>query len=148
MGVAVALDPQGEAGHILIGPGLPLGRLHLAVQDKADNGRDAEGNEHGNHQVSQPDVIVYVDGFAVVGVVVQRLIAHLDVGICRVLPLLIGEQRDDLVLLLLDAVIGKGGDAPAVGNGDILAGADGQQEEDAALLVAIAEAVGDVIIFA
>jgi len=80
------------------------------------------------------------------GVVVQRLIAHLDVGICRVLPLLIGEQRDDLDLLLLDAVVGKGGDAPAVGNGDILAGADGQQEKDAALLVAIAEAVGDVII--
>ena len=40
-----------------------------------------------------------------------------------------------------NAVVGERRDALAVGDGDVLAGADCQQEEDAALLVAIAEAV-------
>ena len=117
------------------------------VEDEADERRNAEREDHGNEQVFQADVVIHIDGLAMVGIVVQCIVAHIDVGIGGIRPFLIGELRDDLVLLLLDAVVGESRDALAVGDGDVLAGADRQQEEDAALLVAVAEAVGDIIIF-
>ena len=81
------------------------------------------------------------------GIVVQRVICHLDVGAGRPGPVAIRELGDDVVLHLLNAVIGKGRDTAAIGDGDILAGADCQQEKDAALFRAAAQTVGKVVVF-
>ena len=80
------------------------------------------------------------------GIVVQRVIRHLDVGAGRPGPVAVRELGDDVVLHLLNAVIGKGRDTAAIGDGDILAGTHRQQEEDAAFALTAAKTVVYIII--
>ena len=81
------------------------------------------------------------------GVEIQRVGAHGEVLGGGLGPVVVREIGDNGIFDLLDAVIGKGCHAAAVGDGDILAGADCQQEEDAALFRAAAQTVGKVVIF-
>ena len=147
MGVAVTLDPQGEAGHVLVGLRFLPGRLHLVVEHQADTCRNGRRDPNDKEEALGAQVVVHINGLAMLGIVVQRVICHLDVGAGRPGPVAVRELGDDVVLHLLNAVIGKGRDTAAIGDGDILAGADCQQEEDAALFRAAAQTVGKIVIF-
>ena len=92
-------------------------------------------------------VVVNIQRFAVLGVEIQRVGAHGEVLGGGLGPVIVREIGNNGIFDLLDAVIGKGCHAAAVGDGDILAGADCQQEEDAALFRAAAQTVGKVVIF-
>ena len=151
MGVAVSLDPQLEPGaDVVVGFGLELGRLHPAVQDAADHGGDEHRDAHHDEDADQAEaavrVIVEIQRLAVLGVEVQRAGAEVDVGLGGVSVVAIRQQGHDLVFQLLNAVVGKGGDAPAVGDGDVLAGAEGDHEQDAAFSAAGAKVVLHIIV--
>ena len=81
------------------------------------------------------------------GVEIQCVGAHGEVLGGGLGPVVVREIGNNGIFDLLDAVSGKGRHAAAVGDGDILAGADCQQEEDAALFRAAAQTVGKVVIF-
>ena len=153
VGVVVLPDPELQAGtDVIVGFGLDLGRLHPAVQDAADDGgnaqRDADHDQQGDQKAA---AVIFlggnIDGLAVLGVVVQRVGAQVNVGLCGHGVIPAGQQGNDFVLDLPDAVVGKGCDPAAIGDGDILAGAEGDHEENAALAAAGTKAVFEVIVF-
>ena len=151
MGVAVGLDPQLEPGtDVVVGLGLELGRLHPAVQDAADHGGDEHRDAHHDEDADQAEaavrVVVVIQRLAVLGVEVQCAGAEVDVGLGSVGVVAVRQQGHDLVFQLLNAVVGKGGDAPAVGDGDVLAGAEGDHEQDAAFSAAGAKVVLHIIV--
>ena len=151
VGVVVALDPELEPGpDVVIGFGLPLGRLHLSIEDAAhdggDEGRDAHHDEDAEDAEAAVRVIVVIQRLAVLGVEIQRIGAQVDVGLGCVGVVAVRQHGHDLIFDLLDAVIGKGRHAPAVGDGDVLAGAEGDHEQDAAAVAAGAEIVVAVVV--
>ena len=86
VGVVVALDPELEPGpDVVIGFGLPLGRLHLSIEDAAhdggDEGRDAHHDEDAEDAEVAVRVVVVIQRLAVLGVEIQRIGAQVDVGL-------------------------------------------------------------------
>ena len=109
------------------------------IDGHADDDEEQDGPAAG--------VVVNIQRFAMLGVEIQRVGAHGEVLGGGLGPVVVREIGNNGIFDLLDAVIGKGCHAAAVGDGDILAGADCQQEKDAALFRAAAQTVGEVVVF-
>ena len=110
--------------------GLLVGSFHLRIEDAADNTRYSQRNDKHKHPLDPTlgGVVAAVQRRTLVGIEIQRVSAHFYVGVGGLVIRSVREHRHDLIFDLRDAVVGKGRDTAAVGDGNIIAGIQRNQE--------------------
>ena len=132
MGVGVLHHGQRQTlgGHIGVGVGLLVGGFHLRIEDAADNTRYSQRNDKHKHPLDPTlgGVVAAVQRCTLFGIEIKRVSAHFYVGVGGLVIRSVREHRHDLIFDLRDAVVGKGRDTAAVGDGNIIAGIQRNQE--------------------
>ena len=123
--------------------GLLVGSFHLRIEDAADNTRYSQRNDKHKHPLDPTlcGVVAAVQRCTLFGIEIKRVSAHFYVGVGGLVIRSVREHRHDLIFDLCDAVIGKGRDTAAVGDRDIIAGIQRNQEQDTAFTLAVAKVI-------